>query len=157
MSNTPEQSEQPGTRVWDLPVRVFHWALVSLVLSQVITATIGGNAMQYHVLGGYSILTLVLFRVVWGFIGGRHARFANFLKGPRSVVRYAASVIRGNHERHAGHNPLGGWSVMLMLVSLLVQTGSGLFADDDVMTSGPLAKHVSDHTVSLLTRVHDAN
>jgi len=71
--------------VWDLPVRVFHWALVLLVLSQIATATIGGNAMEFHALGGYAILALVLFRILWGFAGGTHARFRDFVRGPAAV------------------------------------------------------------------------
>ena len=131
------------TDVWDLPVRIFHWVLVLLVLSQVATATIGGNAMEFHALGGYAILALVLFRILWGFAGGTHARFRDFVRGPAAVARYAHRLIKGTAPSHRGHNPLGGWSVVLMLVSLLVQALTGLFANDDVMMEGPLAKHVS--------------
>jgi cytochrome b len=145
------------TTVWDLPVRIFHWVLVLLVVSQVVTATIGGNAMEYHALGGFTILTLVLFRILWGFAGGTHARFNDFLRGPAAVVRYARMQIKGTAESHRGHNPLGGWSVVLMLVSLLLQAVTGLFANDDVMMEGPLAKHVSDDTSSLFTVIHDIN
>jgi cytochrome b len=145
------------TVVWDLPLRIFHWALVLLVVSQIVTATIGGNAMEYHALGGYTILTLVLFRILWGFTGGTHARFGNFLRGPEAVVRYAHMLIKGTAESHRGHNPLGGWSVVLMLVSLLVQAMTGLFANDDVMMEGPLAKHVSDDASAMFTVIHDIN
>lgn len=154
--NRPEQRGQQ-VEVWDLPVRVFHWVLVLLLVSQVVTATIGGNAMEYHVMGGYAVLTLVLFRIVWGLAGSRHARFADFVRGPRAVMTYARSLVRDRNERHLGHNPLGGWSVVLMLISLLVQTSTGLFADDEIMTTGPLAKHVSGDTVSLMTAIHDVN
>ena len=143
--------------VWDLPVRVFHWALVLLVLSQIATATIGGNAMKFHALGGYAILALVLFRIVWGFAGGTHARFRDFVRGPAAVARYAHRLIKGTAPNHRGHNPLGGWSVVLMLVSLLVQGVTGLFANDDVMMEGPLAKHVSDDASALFTAIHDVN
>jgi cytochrome b len=145
------------TPVWDLPVRIFHWVLVLLVVSQIVTATIGGNAMEYHALGGYSILTLVLFRILWGFAGGTHARFSDFLRGPAAVARYAHMLIKGTAESHRGHNPLGGWSVVLMLLSLLVQAVTGLFANDDVMMEGPLAKHVSDDASALFTVIHDIN
>jgi cytochrome b len=150
--------EKPATvEVWDLPVRIFHWALVLLLISQVVTASIGGNAMDYHKLGGYAVLTLVLFRLLWGFFGGRHARFAAFVRGPRAAFSYARGLLKPSHAAVLGHNPLGGWSVLAMLASLAVQTVSGLFADDDIMTSGPLAKHVSDKTVSFFTAVHEAN
>lgn len=155
-----EPSAAPRARtieVWDLPVRLFHWALVLLLVSQIVTASIGGNAMEYHKLGGYSILTLVLFRILWGFVGGHHARFADFVRGPRAAIAYARELLRGRHRAYLGHNPLGAWSVLLMLLSLLVQTVSGLFADDEIMTTGPLEKYVSDDTSSLLTAIHEIN
>ena len=144
-------------RVWDLPVRIFHWVLVLLVLSQLITASIGGNAMELHALGGYAILALVLFRISWGFVGGTHARFRDFLRGPAGVARYAQRLMKSTAQIYRGHNPLGGWSVLLMLVSLLVQAVTGLFANDDVMMEGPLAKHVSEDASALFTLIHDIN
>jgi cytochrome b len=146
-----------GTPVWDLPVRIFHWMLVLLVLSQIVTASIGGNAMQLHALGGYSILALVLFRILWGFLGGTHARFHDFMRGPAAVIRYAKSLSKGPHAEHRGHNPLGGWSVLAMLGSLLLQAATGLFANDDVMMEGPLVKHVSGRTSEIATAIHDVN
>ncbi len=146
-----------GLRVWDLPVRVFHWALVLLVVSQVVTVSIGGNAMDYHVLGGYAILALVAFRIVWGLVGTRPARFVSFVRGPRAVLRYARSLMRSEDEHHVGHNPLGGWSVMAMLASLMVQAISGLFADDEIMTTGPLWKYVSEDTAGLFNVIHETN
>ena len=145
------------TRVWDVPVRIFHWALVLLIVSQIVTVSIGGNAMEYHLLGGYTILTLVLFRIVWGLVGSHHARFTNFVRGPLSVFRYARSLFGAGHEQHAGHNPLGGWSVIAMLASALVQVVSGLFADDEIMTTGPLWKYVSDDVASLFGVIHETN
>ncbi len=151
------QPSDRGVPTWDLPVRVFHWALVLLVVSQLVTASIGGNAMQFHAFGGYAILALVLFRILWGFLGGTHARFQNFVRGPGPVIRYAKSILRETHATHPGHNPLGGWSVLAMLDSLLVQATTGLFANDDVMMEGPLAKHVSDRTSGIATAIHDVN
>ena len=145
------------TRVWDLPVRAFHWVLVLLVVSQIVTVSIGGNAMDYHVLGGYAILALVTFRIAWGFLGTSTARFANFLGGPRTALHYAKSLLSATPERAAGHNPLGGWSVIAMLVSILVQAVSGLFADDDIMTTGPLNKYVSNDTASVFNVIHETN
>lgn len=150
-----EQPNAPSRQVpvWDLPVRLFHWTLVLLVIFQVTSVQIGGNAMEYHALGGYAILALVLFRIVWGFLGGRHARFADFLRGPVAVWRY----LRGGAVQTVGHNPAGGWSVMLMLASLLTQAVTGLFANDDIMMEGPLAKHVSGDASAFATRIHDVN
>jgi len=145
------------TRVWDIPVRVFHWVLVLLIVSQITTVSLGGNAMEYHVLGGYSILALVLFRIAWGVVGTRHARFANFMYGPLAVWRYARSLTGSSHDKHAGHNPLGGWSVIAMLASVLVQAVSGLFEDDEIMTTGPLWKYVSDDVAGTFGAIHEAN
>lgn len=151
------QRSDRGIPTWDWPVRIFHWTLVLLVVSQAVTASIGGNAMQYHVYGGYAILALVLFRVPWGFLGGTHALFRNFVRGPGAVMHYAKSLFRGPHVTHPGHNPLGGWSVLAMLGCLLLQAGTGLFADDDVTTRGPLAKHVSGRVSEIATAIHDVN
>ena len=155
----PEAPDRPlrALRVWDLPVRLFHWLLVALVMVSFTTAQIGGNAMQYHEWSGLTILTLVLFRVLWGFAGSTYARFGDFLRGPRSALDYARTLLRGRPSFHAGHNPLGGWMIMLLLASLLVQAGTGLFANDDVMMEGPLVKHVSKETSDLLTRIHHFN
>lgn len=144
-------------RVWDLPVRLFHWLLVLLIVASFATAQIGGNAMQYHEWSGLSILTLVLFRLAWGLAGGTYARFASFVRGPGAVVRYAIALMRGQPAFHAGHNPLGGWMILLLLASLLVQAGTGLFANDDIMIEGPLAAQVSKETSDLLTRIHHLN
>lgn len=153
----PGGARSTRVQVWDLPVRLFHWALVLLLVSQIVTVSIGGNAMEYHMLGGYAILALVLFRLVWGFIGTRPARFADFLRGPKAALRYAGQLFGAQHRPHFGHNPLGGWSVLAMLLSLLTQAVSGLFADDEVMTSGPLEKHVSDEVSGLMTEIHEVN
>jgi cytochrome b len=142
-------SEQSDSKrkvlVWDLPVRVFHWLLVLLIVSQIVTVSIGGNAMEYHVLGGYAILTLVVFRMLWGLLGTPTARFVNFLRGPQAVLRYARSLASREPEQVTGHNPLGGLSVVAMLISILVQAVSGLFADDDVGGHGqPGKRHPRD-------------
>ena len=151
------QRPDRGVPTWDLPVRVFHWSLMLLVIAQLVTASIGGNAMPFHAFGGYAILALVLFRILWGFLGGTHARFRDFVRGPGPVIRYAKSILKGPHLSHRGHNPLGGWSVLAMLGSLLVQASTGLFANDDVMMEGPLAKHVSDRASEIATAIHDVN
>jgi cytochrome b len=144
-------------RVWDLPTRLFHWALVALVTASFVTGKIGGNAMTWHLYTGYAILALVAFRIVWGFIGGRESRFATFVKGPGAVLRYARTLADRAAPRHAGHNPLGGWSVVLMLAALGTQAVTGLFASDDIFVEGPLAAKVSGATVTLATRIHNWN
>jgi len=146
-----------SVRVWDAPVRIFHWLLVALVLTSWITSEIGGNAMTYHMWSGYSILTLVVFRIVWGFVGSEHARFRGFLYGPRAILGHAAGMFGSGARYYLGHNPLGGVSVLLMLASLLLQATAGLFANDDIATEGPLAHLVSGATSSLLTTIHRWN
>jgi len=145
------------TFVWDLPVRLFHWLLVVLVAVSWVSVTIGGNAMQIHLLSGYAVLTLVLFRILWGFLGSHHARFASFVRGPAVAIAYLRALRRDDAGRHLGHNPAGGWSVILMLAVLLVQAGTGLFANDDIATEGPLAKLVSKAVSDRITGIHHLN
>ncbi|HUX23673.1 MAG TPA: cytochrome b/b6 domain-containing protein, partial [Burkholderiales bacterium] len=118
--------------VWDLPLRMFHWMLALLVAVSIVSAEIGGNAMQIHLRSGYTILTLVLFRILWGFFGGTHARFASFVRGPATAIAHLKALRSQKSGRHLGHNPAGGWSVMLMLFVLLIQAGTGLFSNDDI-------------------------
>jgi cytochrome b len=143
--------------VWDLPTRLFHWLLVALVIVSFVTGKTGGNAMEYHALSGYAILALLIFRVAWGFIGSEPSRFVTFLAGPPTVSRYAATLFRSDTSRHLTHNPLGGWSVAVMLLALSVQAVTGLFANDDIMTQGPLYGWVSRGTSDRLTSLHLLN
>jgi cytochrome b len=154
--NRTEEKMYP-VRVWDTPTRLFHWLLVGLVIFSLITGKIGISAMQYHEWSGFAILVLVGFRLVWGFIGGQQTRFSTFIKGPATVIRYASSLLREDSKRHLGHNPLGGWSIIAMLASLLIQIGTGLFANDDILTEGPLYALVSKETSDWLTGVHHLN
>lgn len=139
-------------RVWDLPTRLFHWALVVCIIGLVTTAQIGGNAMEWHFRFGYSVLTLLLFRLLWGFFGGHWSRFSTFLYSPASLLRY----IRGESDGAAplGHNPLGALSVFAVLSLLLLQVGTGLFSDDEIAAVGPLSKLASGALVSQLTYYH---
>ena len=141
-------------RVWDLPTRLFHWLLVLLLGVSWATGKTGGNAMQYHLWSGYAVLTLVVFRVLWGLIGSETARFSQFLRGPGTVLAYVRKLFVRSSGSSVGHNPLGGWMVAAMLVALLVQTGTGLFANDDIATEGPLYKLISKDLSDLLTNVH---
>lgn len=143
--------------VWDLPTRLFHWLLVALVVSSFVTGKIGGNFMRYHEWSGEAILALLLFRVVWGFIGSAPSRFSAFLAAPATVMRYSLTLLRRDAPHTLGHNPLGGWSVMAMLLALLVQAGTGLFANDDIATTGPLYKWVSKAASDRLTFLHRLN
>lgn len=139
-------------RVWDLPTRIFHWALVACVVGLVVTANIGGPWMDWHGRLGLTVLSLLLFRVLWGFVGGHWSRFGSFLYPPSAVLTY----LRGDAppEHRVGHNPLGMLSVLALLAVLLVQAGTGLFSDDEIAFTGPLASLVSGDTVSLASRYH---
>lgn len=139
-------------RVWDLPTRVFHWSLVLCVIGLVITGNVGGNAMPWHFRFGYGVLTLLLFRLVWGLIGGKWSRFASFIYSPSSIRNY----LKGQGPAHhlVGHNPLGALSVFTLLAFLGAQVATGLISDDEIAASGPFTKFVSNATVSWASNYH---
>lgn len=139
-------------RVWDLPTRLFHWSLVLCIGGLIVTGNVGGNAMVWHGRLGYAVLTLLLFRLAWGLAGGHWSRFASFLYSPSSVLAFLRG--QGRPEHHVGHNPLGMLSVLALLLVLLAQVSSGLFADDEIAFTGPLAGLVSGDWVSAATRYH---
>jgi len=144
-------------RVWDLPTRVFHWSIVVLFIVSWVSAEIGGTAMQYHLWSGYAILSLVVFRVLWGVVGSETSRFAHFVRGPRTVMAYARAFFKAGYQSTAqGHNALGGWSVLAMLFALALQTTTGLFANDDIATEGPLYHWVSKATSDLISEIHSS-
>jgi cytochrome b len=143
--------------VWDVPTRLFHWLVVALVVSSFVTGKLGGNWMIYHEWCGEVILALLLFRIAWGFIGSSPSRFRTFLVGPQTVFKYALTLFQKNINYHMSHNPLGGWSVMAMLLVLFIQSGTGLFANDDIATTGPLYMWVSKAASDRLTAIHRLN
>lgn len=144
-------------RVWDLPTRLVHWALAGLVVFSYATGMIGDTWMPWHLRSGYAILTLLLFRFGWGFVGSESSRFAAFLRGPSAAIEYLRALRSQRKPIIAGHNPLGGWMVVAMLATLAVQAASGLFADNEIDTQGPLAVKVSNALVSRLSTVHGIN
>lgn len=137
-------------RVWDLPTRLFHWLLVICVAGAFATIKAGGLWTEYHLLFGYAVLGLILFRIVWGFVGSSHARFARFVRGPRAIAAY----LGGTMPRTPGHNPLGALSVVAMILLLGYQAVTGLFANDDIFTEGPLAGLVGKDWSDRLTGLH---
>ena len=139
-------------RVWDLPTRIFHWGLVLCFVGLVATGEFGGEAMVWHFRLGYTALSLLLFRLVWGFSGGIWSRFSTFVAGPASILRYLRG--EGTARQSVGHNPLGALSVLALLAFSLFQISAGLFSDDEIATSGPLAKMVSGSVVSFATFFH---
>jgi cytochrome b len=146
-------------RVWDLPTRLFHWALVVLIALQFATADFELLSMEWHYRFGYATLALIVFRVAWGFVGSQTSRFADFVRGPATVAHYLRDLFSSapsasNPAAHIGHNALGGWSVLAMLACVLALAGSGLFASDGIDEDGPFVDFVSTATVKLMTRVH---
>lgn len=141
--------------VWDLPLRIFHWALVFCVVACIVSANIGGNGFAWHFRFGYCVIALLVFRIFWGFAGGTYARFSNFPPSPARALSYLKNP-EGHADAH-GHNPLGAFSVYGMLLVLCIQVGTGLFSNDAIMWDGPLKNYVSNDTSDLLTSVHKIN
>lgn len=152
--NTQTQPNTKSIRVWDWPIRLFHWLLVALFILSWVSAEIGGNAMQAHLWSGYAVLGLVLFRIVWGVVGSDTARFAHFMRGPSAVLAYSRNWFQPSYRAALGHNPLGGWSVAALLLALAFQALSGLFSNDDIANEGPLYHLVSKGTSDLISRAH---
>lgn len=149
------QPGQAGLRVWDLPTRLFHWALVLLLGISWFT---GSNGLwEWHALSGYLLAGLLLFRLIWGILGSQTARFGDFLRGPRTVLAYLADLFGGRASTWHGHNPAGGIMVVLLLLVVAVQVGSGLFASDDILFEGPLHQFASSALAADLTRLHHLN
>lgn len=140
-------------RVWDLPIRLFHWFLVAGIILSFVTVKIGGNAMSWHAFSGYCVLSLIIFRIIWGFVGSYHARFIHFVPSPKGLLHF----VRGKANAGLGHNPLGALSVLALLFSVGLQAVTGLFANDDISFEGPFAKYVSNDVVQLLTSIHYFN
>jgi cytochrome b len=139
----PEKHDLQPIRVWDLPTRLFHWLLVLAVSGAVLAAQVGGDAMAWHFRFGYGVFALLAFRLVWGLVGGRWSRFGSFLYSPAALLRDLRGRSAADQAVAAGHRPLGALSVFAMLAVLLVQVGTGLVADDEIVTTGPLNRFVS--------------
>jgi cytochrome b len=136
-------------RLWDLPVRIFHWSLVLAVLVAFVTAKLGGDWMDWHGRAGLAIVALVTFRIVWGIVGSTHARFLSFAPTPARLRAYLTGRWQG-----IGHNPLGALSVFGLLGLLAVQAGTGLFSNDDIAFDGPLSGLVEKARSDSLTGLH---
>lgn len=147
-------SDTPNTRiaVWDAPTRLFHWSVVILIFVSWLSADQG--YMRVHLWSGLTLLALLLFRIAWGFVGATTARFSNFLHAPSAIFGYLKALMGGNKPLHAGHNPAGGLMVMLLLAVLLAQALTGLFGNDGLKFSGPLALLVSADMSDRLTQFH---
>lgn len=149
------QVAERGTRLWDGWLRLFHWSLTGAVAVCLYTGLFGGfEAMDWHQWGGYTVLTLVLFRLAWGLLGPETARFGDFLQGPSAVAAYLNALRSGTAPQRRGHNPLGGWAVLLILGVLGAQAVSGLFTTDDLFVEGPLYELASEAVARLANQLH---
>ena len=142
--------------IWDLPIRIVHWLLTVLIFGSWYTVTVSGD-MERHMLIGQTILCLLVFRVVWGFVGTRYAKFSSFVFGPRTIVAYARSILSRSGGGYAGHNPLGFLAVFAMLLLIGIQVSTGLFATDGDFYEGPLNHLVSGRTGNRITDIHYLN
>ena len=140
--------------VWDLPLRVTHWLIVTTMAGAWATHYAGTRWFGWHRTLGCATLVLVAFRIAWGFVGTRHARFATFLRGPRAVAAYVRERPR---QPTVGHNPLGALSVVAMLATLLVQAVTGLFANDEIANAGPFYGWIAPATSNRISSLHEAN
>jgi cytochrome b len=138
--------------VWDLPIRLFHWLLVVLVIAAYVTLKL--NWMDWHAWAGDAVLALVLFRILWGFFGGDTDRFRNFVAAPRDAARYLKHLLRREPDRQVGHNPAGGWMVLLLLALLVGEALSGLYVANDVADEGPLTEAAPAWFANTMTALH---
>lgn len=155
MSAGPEHARR--VRVWDPALRVFHWSLASLVIANILLGKFGPNVMTLHFWLGYAIIALLVFRLVWGFIGPEPARFGSFLRGPSAVADYGRHLFRRQPSHSYGHNPIGGISALAMLIALAWQAVTGLMSDpEDFVNIGPLADNVGSATAKAAVGWHHA-
>jgi cytochrome b len=153
-STDQSQTNPPEVNVWDLPTRTFHWLLVISFAVAYFSNLLGVSYFVYHLWSGYFVILLLVFRLCWGVIGAHHSRFINFVPNPKETIRYLRDLVKGKSKSYQGHNPLGAWMVLLLLVSLLIQAITGLFSNDEIFNAGPLYAYVS-HEISLwLTGIH---
>jgi cytochrome b len=138
--------------VWDAPIRVFHWLIVALVAAAYATWRL--NWMVWHGWVGDAVLALLLFRLLWGFLGGETARFSRFVTSPGMAVRHLKFALRREPDRQAGHNPAGGWMVLLLLALLLAETLTGLFVANDIADVGPLTEVVPASAANAIESAH---
>lgn len=149
------KSQEPKTiKVWDLPVRIFHWSLVLLFIAAYITNSLGSDYFKYHLWCGYAVIVLVSFRIIWGLVGTYHARFINFIRNPITTFKYAAATVKNKEKHYAGHNPLGAIMVVILLLTILIQAITGLFTNDEILNLGPLYAYISDELSLNLTSLH---
>ncbi|MEG3617525.1 cytochrome b/b6 domain-containing protein [Magnetovibrio sp. PR-2] len=149
MPDSSHTAPQHTTPVWDVPTRLFHWSLVAMMAAAFLTYEFADINMTWHKWNGYGLLTLVVYRVLWGVFGSNTARFASFVLGPGAVLRYLKSPTQT-----LGHNPVGALMVLALLSLILVQGSMGLFTTDEILVEGPLVHLVSSDWSSLAGTIH---
>ncbi|HRD77333.1 MAG TPA: cytochrome b/b6 domain-containing protein [Hyphomicrobiaceae bacterium] len=159
-----ETSAKPGgasddrstVRTWDVPTRLFHWTLVTLIVMAWVSRKYGDTNLVWHTWNGYAILVLIVYRIIWGFVGGSTARFSSFVSGPVTAVRYGLDFATRKPRHFLGHNPLGGTMVLALLAVVGFQATIGLFSYEgaDAFVGGPLSSKVSSEVTTLLTTWH---
>lgn len=159
MRNTAKSNPHPDQRalVWDLPLRLFHWGLALAFGISWITAKAGIEWADAHLYSGYSVLGLIAFRLIWGIVGTRHARFRNFIRGPRALIAGLGTLIKKTAPRAPGHSAVGGWASIVLILLMLGQAVSGLFITDDILFSGPYNSIVSSAVADNLGSFHHFN
>lgn len=144
----------PGFKLWDVPTRLIHWALVGLIGFSWWSASAG--QMEWHRWSGYAVLGLITYRVIWGFVGSRSARFSHFVKGPGAILAYARTLFSREPSKTVGHNPVGALSVLALMAAIVTQVVTGLFSvDTDGLESGPLSDRVSFETGRVFAQWHE--
>jgi len=149
-------SDKHKTLIWDLPIRIFHWSIVILIVFSWYCIEIEDD-LENHFLSGYCILALLLFRLIWGFFGTRHVKFKHMLYKPADIKAYAKTFFARKASAHAGHNPLGSLSAFALLGILGLQVGTGLFATDEDYYFGPFSEIVSSKLANRITEIHHLN
>lgn len=148
------EDKHESEKVWDLFIRLFHVLLIGSIGFAWWSAEQGGDWMEWHLRCGYLIIVLITARITWGFIGSFHARFKNFVASPSRTASYTRQLTKGSAPTFKGHNPLGGWMVLLLLGLCLLQGISGLFSNDDIFTEGPLVAWISYDLSLEITQWH---
>jgi cytochrome b len=146
-------------RAWDLPTRLFHWALVTLItcagISYHFANAIGDPTLRWHRWNGMAILVLVVFRVIWGFVGSSTSRFSAFIRWPWVALGYGLDLLRGKTRRYLGHNPLGSWMIVVLLLAVGAQAIGGLYTlEHNEIAAGPLQRTISDATTEFVSKWH---
>ncbi|MCK0196861.1 cytochrome b/b6 domain-containing protein [Ancylobacter sp. 6x-1] len=144
----------PALLAWDLPTRLAKWLLAILVGLAFASRYYGDANLVWHMWNGLAILVVLVFRLLWGLVGGSTARFSTFLYGPGTVIGYLAGLMRGRPRHYLGHNPAGGWMVVALLGAVAAQALTGLFTTDDIMIDGPMVRVASEHFVSRASALH---